>query len=55
MAYSSLVIFSTFKKNTVQQEKKLKKKIPSLARKAVFVSRSFASLTLLFLIKYVIF
>lgn len=33
MAYSSLIIFSTFKKNTIQQEKKLKKKYHHLQGK----------------------
>lgn len=35
MAYSTLVIFSTLKKNTVQQEKKLKKNYHHLQGKQV--------------------
>lgn len=55
MAYGSLVILSTLKKKRTLFSKERSKKhfSLSLASKAVFVPCSFASLTLLFLIKYV--
>lgn len=56
MAYGSLVILSTLKKKRTLFRKERSKKHVSLplASKAVFVPCSFASLTLLFLIKYAI-
>lgn len=56
MAYGSLVILSTSKKERTlfSEERSKKHRSLSLASKAVFAPHSFASLTLLFLIKYVI-
>lgn len=56
MAYGTLIILSTFKKKRTLFSKERSKNhfLLSLASKAVFVPHSFASLTLFFLIKYVI-